>query len=62
MPKGGFVIMWQLGASSVFLWRVYKGICECQRGGLFIIVYKASNRSITVYKSKGQLGASSLFP
>jgi hypothetical protein len=43
----------------IFLWRVRKGICGCQRGGLFVIVRKASNRSVTVCKSKWQSGASS---
>jgi hypothetical protein len=88
MPEG-LVIVWQLGASSlfpwrvykgvyrcprgalwlcgsqvpalVFLWRVRKGICGCQRGGLFVTVRKASNRFVTVRKSKWQSGASSLF-
>jgi hypothetical protein len=30
------------------------------RGGLFVMIYKASNGSIIVYKSRGQLGASSI--
>jgi hypothetical protein len=30
------------------------------RGGLFITIYKASNRSIIVHRSRGQLGASSI--
>jgi hypothetical protein len=32
------------------------------RGSLSIMVYKASNRSVTVYRSRGQLSASSVFP
>jgi hypothetical protein len=30
------------------------------RGGLFIMIYKVSNGSIIVYRSRGQLGASSI--
>ena len=47
MPKGGLVIIQQLGASFIFPWRVYKGVRRCQ-GGLFIVVR--------------QLGASSSSP
>jgi hypothetical protein len=32
------------------------------RGGLFIMIYKASNGSVIVYRSRGQSGASSVFP
>jgi hypothetical protein len=32
MPEGGLLIVWQLGASSVCLWRAREGICRCQRG------------------------------
>jgi hypothetical protein len=32
------------------------------RGGLFVIIYRASNGSIIIHKSRGQLGASSVFP
>jgi hypothetical protein len=35
MPERG---QGQSDASSVFLWRVHKGIRRCQKGGLFIIV------------------------
>jgi hypothetical protein len=46
--RGGlFIVVRQLGASSVFPWRVCKGIRRCQ-GGLFIVAR--------------QLGASSVFP
>jgi hypothetical protein len=47
MPEGGLVIIWQLGASSVFPWRVCKGVRRCQ-GGLFVVIR--------------QLGASSSSP
>jgi hypothetical protein len=30
--------------------------------GLFVTVYKVSNGSVIGYRSKGQLGASSIFP
>jgi hypothetical protein len=30
------------------------------RGGLFVTIYKASNGSVIVYRSRGQLGASSI--
>jgi hypothetical protein len=32
------------------------------RGGLFIMIYKASNGSVIVHKSRRQSGASSVFP
>jgi hypothetical protein len=32
------------------------------RGGLFVTIYKASNGSVIVHRSRGQLGASSIFP
>jgi hypothetical protein len=54
------VIVWQSGASSVFPWRVRKGVCGCQRGGLFVTVRKVSDRFVTVRRSRGQLGASSM--
>jgi hypothetical protein len=31
-------------------------------GGLFLTVHKASNRSVTVRRSRGQSGTSSVFP
>jgi hypothetical protein len=42
------VIVWQSGASSMFLWRVREGIRRCQRGGLFVIVWQlgASYRAV----------------
>jgi hypothetical protein len=50
----------QLDASSYIPWRARRVFANA-RGGLFMTVYKASNRSIAVYRSRGQLGASSVY-
>ena len=44
MPEGGLVIVRQLGASSVFPWRVRKGVRRCQ-GGLFVVVRQSGASS-----------------
>ena len=44
MPEGGLVIVRQSGASSVFPWRVRKGVRRCQ-GGLFVVVRQSGASS-----------------
>ena len=45
MPEEGLVIVWQLGASSVFPWQVYKVFADA-RGSLFMIVRQLVASSI----------------
>ena len=53
MPRGSFY-------NRIVLWRVYKGVCRCQRGGLFAIARQLGAGSL--FSIIRQSGASSSSP